>query len=89
VGAKGSGTARGGAFERRLGTPNISLLPKPPGIDDWVRLWSAEHGPRGGAWTDVYLAAFAAASGCRLVAFDAGFHRFSAIEFLHLQAGSQ
>ena len=41
---------------------------------------------RAGHWTDAYLAAFAAASGCRLVAFDGDFHRYPGIEFLHLTA---
>jgi predicted nucleic acid-binding protein len=40
---------------------------------------------RGGSWTDAYLAAFAMASGSRLVTFDAHFHRYPGLEFLHLR----
>ena len=36
-------------------------------------------------WTDAYLAAFAQGTGCRLVSFDADFHRFPGLDFLHLQ----
>jgi predicted nucleic acid-binding protein len=47
--------------------------------------WSTQIDLRGGHWTGAYLAAFAAASGCRLVAFDDSFHRYPGIEFLHLK----
>ena len=36
-------------------------------------------------WTDAYLAAFAIASGSRLVSFDADFERFQDLGFLHLK----
>jgi Tol biopolymer transport system component len=40
---------------------------------------------RAGKWTDAYLAAFASASDCRLVAFDGDFQRYPGVEFLHLR----
>jgi toxin-antitoxin system PIN domain toxin len=65
--------------------PGIRRLTEPPGLDDWLARWSEELDPRGGGWTDAYLAAFAAASGCRLVAFDGDFGRYLGLEFLHLR----
>lgn len=47
--------------------------------------WSGSLDVRGGQWTDAYLAAFAAAGGHRLVAFDADFSRYPGLAFLHLR----
>ena len=35
-------------------------------------------------WTDAYLAALAQHRACRLVSFDADFHTFDGLDFLHL-----
>jgi hypothetical protein len=67
-----------------LAVPRVTLLGEPPGLDELLRRWSGELDLRGGQWTDAYLAAFATASGCRLVAFDSDFRRYPGIEFLHL-----
>lgn len=72
------------ALETWLGLPQISLLGEPVGIDELLRQWSGQLDLHGGKWTDAYLAAFAAASACRLVSFDRDFHRFPGIDFLHL-----
>jgi uncharacterized protein len=37
-------------------------------------------------WTDAYLAAFAIASGSRIVSFDGDFMKFEGLSFLHLIA---
>ena len=73
------------ALETWLGLPGIILMDEPAGLDELLRQWSGELDVRAGEWTDAYLAAFAAASGCRLVAFDDDFYRYAGIEFLHLK----
>ena len=80
------GAAAWQALATWLATPGIRLLGEPPGLDEWLARWSGQLDLRGGHWTDAYLAAFAAASGCRLVAFDGDFQRYPGVPFLHLQA---
>lgn len=79
----------GGAAWRALRTwltlPQIVLLGEPAGLDELLAQWAEQLNLRGGQWTDAYLAAFAVASGCRLVAFDSDFRRYPAVEFLHLR----
>lgn len=79
------GAAAWRALETWFAVPGIRRLAEPHGLDDWLARWSADLDLRGGAWTDAYLAAFAAASGCRLVAFDGDFGRYVGLEFLHLE----
>lgn len=79
------GAAAWQALATWLTVPRVSLLSEPPGVDESLSGWGARPGLRGGAWTDAYLAAFALASGCRLVAFDGDFQRYSGLEFLHLR----
>ena len=73
------------ALESWLALPQITLLGEPAGLDELLGQWAGQLDLRAGKWTDAYLAAFAAASGCRLVAFDRDFHRYPAVEFLHLR----
>lgn len=68
-----------------LATPRIRLRAEPDGIEECLERWAGSLDLRGGAWTDAYLAAFAAQSGFRLVAFDAGFNRFPGLDFMHLK----
>lgn len=68
-----------------LAVPGVRLLPEPAGLDERLARWSEELDLRGGHWTDAYVAAFAAASRCRLVAFDRDFRRYPGVEFLELQ----
>ena len=79
----------GGAAWRALATwlavPRVRLLSEPPGVDELLAHWGTRLDIRGGAWTDAYLAAFAVASGCRLVAFDGDFFRYPGVEFLPLR----
>ena len=83
-GAALQGRAAWCALETWLAVPQVSLIPEPPGLDELLSEWSKRINLRAGLWTDAYVAAFAAASGCRLVAFDADFRRFPGIDFLHL-----
>lgn len=73
------------ALDTWLAVPRVRFLEEPAGLDECLEQWSADVDIRGGAWTDAYLAAFAAASGCRLVAFDADFKRYTGIRLLHLR----
>lgn len=73
------------ALETWLAVPRVRLLDEPVGLDEWLGRWSGQLDLRGAEWTDAYLAAFAAAGGCRLVAFDNDFQRYPGIQFLHLK----
>jgi toxin-antitoxin system PIN domain toxin len=79
-----SGAAAWEALETWLAVPRVTWLQEPPGVNEFLRGWSSGLDPLGGEWTDAYLAAFAAAAGCRLVAFDSDFARYAGVEFLHL-----
>ncbi|MDR7435334.1 MAG: PIN domain-containing protein [Armatimonadota bacterium] len=79
------GAAAWRALETWLAMPRTIWLGEPPGLDDLLRRWSGELDLRAGHWTEAYLAAFALASGCRLVAFDDDFRRYPGVEFLHLK----
>jgi toxin-antitoxin system PIN domain toxin len=85
----GSAALDGGAawhaLETWLAVPQITLLSEPPGLEELLAQWAGKLDLRVGHWTDAYLAAFAAASGCRVIAFDGHFHRYPGIEFLHLK----
>jgi len=74
------------ALETWLALPQITLLGEPAGLDELLGQWAGQLDLRAGKWTDAYLAAFAAASDCRLVAFDSDFHRYPGVEFLHLRS---
>lgn len=69
-----------------MGTPHVTFLGEPPGVDEFLRYWGTQLDIRAGDWTDAYLAAFATASGSRLVSFDSDFGRYPGLSWLHLQA---
>lgn len=73
------------ALKTWLALPQITLLAEPAGVDELLGQWAGQLDLRAGKWTDAYLAAFAVASGCRLVAFDGDFHHYRGVEFLHLR----
>lgn len=79
------GAAAWRALRTWLALPQITLLSEPAGLDELLEQWAVRLDLRGGRWTDAYLAAFAAASGCRLVAFDSDFNDYPGVEFLHLR----
>jgi len=60
-------------------------LAEPAGLDEWLARWSGGLDLRGGHWTDAYLAALAAASGCRFVAVETDFGRFPGVDCLYLE----
>lgn len=72
------------ALKALLSQPDVCMLAEPAALDEWLERWSATCNPRGGDWTDAYLAAFAAAGEHRLVAFDGDFRRYAGLQFLHL-----
>lgn len=74
------------ALMRWLQVPGVRLVSDPPGVDERLGRWSRELHIVGGHWTDAYLAAFAAAGGYGLVAFDDDIRRHPGIRFLHLRA---
>ncbi|HWP62869.1 MAG TPA: TA system VapC family ribonuclease toxin [Candidatus Binatia bacterium] len=73
------------ALRTWLATPGVGWLDEPPALDEWLARWASDLDLSGAGWTDAYLAAFAAASGCRLVAFDADFLRYPGVDVLHLR----
>ena len=79
------GRAAWRALETWLQVPHISVIEEPPGMDELLAQWAGKLNLRMGDWADAYLAAFALASGCRLIAFDKDFQRYPGIDFLHLQ----
>ena len=71
-------------YLRWLGLPGVTVVSEPEGLEDCLGLWSQTMSIGSRGWTDAYLAAFAAAGGHRIVAFDGAYHRFTGVEFLHL-----
>jgi uncharacterized protein len=80
-----NGGAAWNALRTWLALPQVNLLAEPAGLDELLGRWAGRLELRGGKWTDAYLAAFAAASGCRLVSFDTDFLAYPGVEFLHLR----
>jgi toxin-antitoxin system PIN domain toxin len=74
------------AVKTWLSHPRVRFFDEPLGIEDWLERWSREVDLSGGDWTDAYLAAFAAAGGYRLVAFDKDFFQFKGSKLLHLKS---
>jgi len=56
--------------------PRIRWETEPEGLDSTLMQFVVPVDPRGGQWTDCYLAAFAVAGGYRLVTFDRGFRSY-------------
>jgi uncharacterized protein len=79
------GAAAWEALSTWLAVPRVTLLGEPAGVDDWLARWTHTRDLRGGDWTDAYLAALAAASGSRIVAFDADFLSYAGVDLLHLE----
>jgi len=64
----------------------VAFVADPPEVDEVMRHWGVQLGIRGRQWTDTYLAAFATASGSRLVSFDSDFRHYPGLSWLHLKA---
>lgn len=73
-------------YHEFMALPNVRLLVEPITLDLHFQALTAQTGLPHRLWTDAYLAAFAIASGSRLVSFDSDFTRFPGLNFLHLQA---
>lgn len=73
------------ALQTWLSLPQVTLLAEPAGLDELLGQWAGALHLRAGKWTDAYLAAFAVASDCRIVAFDSDFRHYPGVEFLHLR----
>jgi toxin-antitoxin system PIN domain toxin len=72
-------------YQQFTALPNIQFLSEPPQIDTHFQAFTTQFPLPHRLWTDAYLAAFALASGSRLVSFDTDFARFSGLHFLHLK----
>jgi len=68
-----------------IALPEVSFLGETTEIEVEFAAYSEAADFPARRWTDAYLAAFAHATGCRLVSFDASFNAFAGLEFLHLQ----
>jgi hypothetical protein len=75
-------------YQRWRDLPEVVYAPEPDGVEQQLAEWSDTLKLGSGQWTDAYLAAFAAAGGHRLVAFDADFKRFPGLDLLHLRPSS-
>jgi toxin-antitoxin system PIN domain toxin len=73
-----------------MDTPQVALLPEPPGFDDALRrlVGSAATALPAHLWTDLCFAATADAAGLRMVSFDRDFERFGLERCLILSAQS-
>jgi toxin-antitoxin system PIN domain toxin len=71
-------------YQDLIALPNIQFLEEPAGIDAHFHALTTRHALPHRMWTDAYLAAYALASGARLVSFDADFARFPGLPLLHL-----
>ncbi len=80
-----SGRAAWQASRAWRASPLVVYLDEPPLLDEILGTWGSDLDVRGKHWTDTYLAAFATASGSRLVSFDSDFERFPGLSWLHLK----
>lgn len=73
------------AYRSFRALPEVSLLPDPATLESIMAAWTELPGFPNHRWTDAYLAALARTAGARLVSFDADFHHFHGLDFLHLK----
>lgn len=73
-------------YHEFVALPNVRLLVEPTTLDTHFQALTAQAAMPHRLWTDAYLAAFAIASGSRLVSFDSDFTRFPGLSFLRLPA---
>jgi toxin-antitoxin system PIN domain toxin len=66
--------------------PEVLFLAESTGIEAQFAAYSETAAFPANRWTDAYIAAAAHDTGCRLVSFDADFHHFPDLDFLHLKA---
>jgi len=73
------------AYRAFRALPEVDMLTDPPKLENTLAKWTEEPDFSATRWTDSYLAALAFSTNSRLVSFDADFHRYKALAFLHLQ----
>ena len=78
------GRAAWAAVESLLASPRVTRIDEPETLDQVLGAWGSDLDIKGRHWTDAYLAAFATASGCRLVSFDTDFDRYPGLSWLRL-----
>lgn len=66
--------------------PEVTFLPESTRVETQFLAWTNQAAFSHNRWTDAWLAAHAFTSGFRLVSFDADFHTFAGVAFLHLKA---
>jgi len=71
-------------YQHYLANPHVVFLSEPPDFEACFQRLTSAPSLRHRLWTDAYLAAFAVASGCRLVSFDADAQAFEGLNFHHL-----
>lgn len=80
------GAAAWQALRAWRASPAVTMLDEPPALDEILGAMGSKVDISGKHWTDAYLAAFAMASGSRLVSFDGDFGRYPGLSWLHLDA---
>ena len=65
--------------------PEVEMLTDPPKLESTLATWTEQSHFTAKSWTDGYLAALAFSTNSRLVSFDADFHHYKGLSFLHLQ----
>ncbi len=63
-------------LERLRHHDRVTFSEEPAGIERARQMMTMPHKTGAHFWTDAYLAAFAMNTGCTLVTFDRGFHKF-------------
>lgn len=58
----------------------VGFADEPAGLERHWQEFAVRPGPSPKVWMDAYLAAFAVASGCRLVTIDAAFRQFAGLD---------
>lgn len=72
------------AYEALRALPEVTFLAEHPRLEAQFRAWTDRPALTPHRWTDAWLAALAKTTGSRLVSFDADFHSFPDLAFLHL-----
>jgi predicted nucleic acid-binding protein len=67
----------------------VILLSEPPEIEKQLRVLTQKVNYSPKVWEDAYLAAFAMASGRRLVTFDKGFRAYAGLDVEILGGGAR
>jgi len=62
----------------------VTYLEEPASLEAYLVTFASRSEFIGKQWTDAFLASFAVAANLRLVSFDADFHQFPGLNFLHL-----